>query len=209
MLTGADLSQQFWAEAVSTATYMNRIPGRASGIKTPEELWSNKIPNLSSMRVFGCQAMVHVPDANRRKLDNKSIECIFLGYSDESKAYRMYNTTTHKIVVSRDVIFMETPKIEVKDFTNQKKDYFICLLPVEAENATANEQSVASNVAKNDNTSEDESETPHDHEADEEQVANVTSDLDQTFEDAQNSLPSLNETVVRRVILQCRLAQLN
>jgi len=38
------------------------------------------------MRVFVCVAYAHVPDEFRRKLDNKEKKCIFVGYSDESKA---------------------------------------------------------------------------------------------------------------------------
>lgn len=50
---------------------------------------------------------MHVPDANRRKLDDKSIKCIFLGVSEESKAYRLYDPLTKKIMISKDVVFAE------------------------------------------------------------------------------------------------------
>ena len=43
----------------------------------------------------------------RRKLDDRSQKCIFFGYSEESKAYRLYNPTTKKYVISRDVVFKE------------------------------------------------------------------------------------------------------
>ena len=43
----------------------------------------------------------------RRKLDNRSQKCIFIGYSEESKAYRLYNPITKKYVISRDVLFKE------------------------------------------------------------------------------------------------------
>ncbi|PNX58192.1 retrovirus-related Pol polyprotein from transposon TNT 1-94, partial [Trifolium pratense] len=42
-------------------------------------------------RVFGCIAFAHIPDSQRKKLDNKSIKCVHLGISDESKAYKLYN----------------------------------------------------------------------------------------------------------------------
>jgi hypothetical protein len=51
-----------------------------------------------------------VPDAQRKKLDVKSIKCVFLGVSEESKAYRLYNPVTKKIIISRDVIFVENEK---------------------------------------------------------------------------------------------------
>jgi hypothetical protein len=41
------------------------------------------------------------------KLDAKSLKCILLGVSEESKAYRLFNPTSNKIIVSRDVVFEE------------------------------------------------------------------------------------------------------
>ena len=49
----------------------------------------------------------HIPDQKRRKLDDKGEKCIFLGVSEQSKAYKLYNPITKKIVISRDVIFDE------------------------------------------------------------------------------------------------------
>lgn len=108
MLVDASLSNGFWAEAVSTSVYIvNRLPCAINNNKTPYELWSNKKPNLTFMRIFGCTAMVHVPKEKRRKLDVKSIECIFVGYCNASKAYRLFEKATKKIHISRDVIFIE------------------------------------------------------------------------------------------------------
>jgi hypothetical protein len=53
-------------------------------------------------------AHVHVPDQRRIKLDDKSILCVLLGVSDESKAYRLFDPVSKKIIVSRDVVFEET-----------------------------------------------------------------------------------------------------
>lgn len=57
--------------------------------------------------MFGCVAHVHIPDAWRRKLENKSFSCVLLGVSDESKGYKLYDPIAKRIVVSRDVIFEE------------------------------------------------------------------------------------------------------
>ena len=57
--------------------------------------------------MFGYVAYVHVPEEMRRKLDERSHKCIFVGYSEESKAYRLYNPITKKYVISRDVVFKE------------------------------------------------------------------------------------------------------
>ena len=57
--------------------------------------------------MFGCVAYAHIPKELRRKLDDRSQKCIFVGYSEKSKAYRLYNTITKKYVISRDVLFKE------------------------------------------------------------------------------------------------------
>lgn len=59
------------------------------------------------MRIFGCVAYAHVPDEFRKKLDSKGKKCTFVGYGDESKAYKFYNPSTKKVIISRDVQFIE------------------------------------------------------------------------------------------------------
>lgn len=50
---------------------------------------------------------VHIPDCKRTKLDDKSIRCIFLKVNEESKAYRLYDLISQRIIISRDVVFEE------------------------------------------------------------------------------------------------------
>ena len=71
------------------------------------EAWNGIKPSIDHFRVFGCIAHVHVPEVQRTKLDNRSVKCILLGVSEESKGYRLFNSITKKIMVSRDVIFEE------------------------------------------------------------------------------------------------------
>ena len=73
--------------------------------KTPEEAWSGFKPLVAYFRVFGCVSHVHIPDCKRTKLDDKSVRCLFLGVSEESKAYRLYDPISQKIIISRDVVF--------------------------------------------------------------------------------------------------------
>jgi hypothetical protein len=108
MLQTKGLSNSFWGDAVATSVYiLNRCPTSALDMMTPYEAWYEKKPNVNHFRVFGCVAYVHVVDQKRQKLDPKSESCIFVGYSEQSKAYRLYNPLTNSIVVSRDVIFYE------------------------------------------------------------------------------------------------------
>ena len=74
---------------------------------TPQEAWSGDKPSVSHLKFFGCIAYAQVHETKRKKLDDCGEKCIFIGYSEESKAYKLYNSLTNKVVVSRDVIFSE------------------------------------------------------------------------------------------------------
>jgi len=75
--------------------------------KTPQEVWSGKESFLSHLRVFVCDAYVHVPKEKRTKLDSKSKKCIFIGYKDGLKGYKLSNQITMKVVYNQDVVFRE------------------------------------------------------------------------------------------------------
>eukprot|EP00253_Pinus_taeda_P012378 PITA_12378 len=62
---------------------------------------------VTHMKVFGCVAYAHILDQLRRKLDSKGEKCLFIGYIEESKAYRLYIPSTKKFFVRRDVLFIE------------------------------------------------------------------------------------------------------
>jgi hypothetical protein len=66
-------------------------------------------PLFNNLNCF-CDAYVHVPKENRSKLDKNVEKCIFIGYKDGVKVYKIWNPETKKTVYSRDVVF-----IEVKD----------------------------------------------------------------------------------------------
>ena len=61
-----------------------------------------------TLRVFGCEAYVHVPKTLRKKLDYKCRKCIFLGYGiDGQFGYRLWDPDTRTVVRSSDVVFYE------------------------------------------------------------------------------------------------------
>ena len=108
MLKGKNLPNQYWAEAVACVVYiLNRSPTRIVRDKIPQEAWSGKHHCVSHFRVFGCIAYAHVPKETRSKLDDKSEKCIFIGYDEQSKAYKLFNPITRKVIISRDVVFKE------------------------------------------------------------------------------------------------------
>ncbi|GJR21608.1 zinc finger, CCHC-type containing protein [Tanacetum coccineum] len=108
-----ELSQGFWGEAMLTACYLlNRVPNKRNMI-TPYELWTKRKPNLNYLRVWGCRAVVRLPDLKLKTLGERGIECIFVGYAEHSKAFRFYviepneSVSINSIIESRDAIFDE------------------------------------------------------------------------------------------------------
>lgn len=100
-----------WAEAVNTAIYLlNRTPTTQAPNSTPYCLWFGKKPSLGHVRTFGCEAYVFVPNQKRTKLEPKSKKLILVGYENNSENYRLFDLSTKKITVSRNVIFYENPK---------------------------------------------------------------------------------------------------
>ena len=75
MLTQAGLPKIYWAEAVNMANYLkNRTPSQALLGKTSFEMWYDRKPDLSHLRTFGCNAYAHIPDTQRKKLDDICVE---------------------------------------------------------------------------------------------------------------------------------------
>jgi hypothetical protein len=83
------------------------MPTRALQKKTPFEAWFGYKPNLQHLKIFGCICFTHVPQVKRDKLDKKSEPGVFIGYNSPSKAYRIFQPQNGRILVSRDVNFME------------------------------------------------------------------------------------------------------
>jgi hypothetical protein len=84
--------------------------------KTPHEVWYGNKPSLQHLRVFGCDAYVHVPKENRSKMDNKVEKCIFISYKDGVKGYKLWNLETKKNIYSRDVVFREVKYVSEHEF---------------------------------------------------------------------------------------------
>ena len=108
MMKAKDLPGMFWGEAVSTAVYLlNRSSSKAIGGKTPYQLWNGVTPAVEHLRTFGCIAHVKVNTPHLKKLDDRSRRMVFVGYEPGSKAYRVYDPTTRRLHISRDVVFEE------------------------------------------------------------------------------------------------------
>ena len=136
MLIHANLPKFFWAEAVNTAIYTkNRSPHKALPAKTPLELWTGAKPKITHMRIFGCDAYAR-DELHASKLDSKARKCIFLGYCDNSKAYRLLEVSSNKFVKSRNVIFDENTFSNREKKTNATRTLYQAPADPESEDET-------------------------------------------------------------------------
>ncbi|GJT18525.1 retrovirus-related pol polyprotein from transposon TNT 1-94 [Tanacetum coccineum] len=109
MLNEQSLPQKFWCNAVDTSTYiLNRILIRTILGKTPYELLKGRKPTLDYFRVVGRKCFILNTKDYLTKFDPNSYEGIFLGYSQNSKAYIILNKHTRKVKESLNVTFDET-----------------------------------------------------------------------------------------------------
>jgi hypothetical protein len=82
MLHDQDLPMLLWAEAYSTAIYVqNKSPHRILEDKTPEEAFTRVRPEIGHLRIFGCPVYIHVPKEKRTKLQPSGRKGMFVGYS--------------------------------------------------------------------------------------------------------------------------------
>ena len=75
--------------------------------KIPEEAWSCSKTSVTHLRIFCSVSFAHIPGELIRNLDKENERCICTSYSEQHKAYKLYNPATKKVVVSRDVKFIE------------------------------------------------------------------------------------------------------
>ena len=102
-----------WAEACNTAVYLqNMSPHRALGNLTPDEAFTGKKPQVGHLRIFGCVTYSYIPKELRKKMEPTAEKGIFVGYSEISKAYRIYIPALRRVVVRRDVKFEEQKAFE-------------------------------------------------------------------------------------------------
>ena len=119
MLMHVKLPTNLWGEALLTACHVhNRIPSKKTKT-SPYEIWKGRKPNLSYLRVWGCIAYYRVPDPKRFKLGPRALKSVFVGYAENSKAYRLLDKDSKVFIESRDVEFLETSFLENSNVNQQ------------------------------------------------------------------------------------------
>ncbi|GJW74104.1 retrotransposon protein, putative, ty1-copia subclass [Tanacetum coccineum] len=93
------LPLSFWDYALESAVrILNMVPTKKVD-KTPYEIWHGKVPNLSYLKVWGCEAYVKRDSAD--KLQQRSVKCIFVGYPKKTMGYYFYFPPENKVIVAR------------------------------------------------------------------------------------------------------------
>nr|GFB75506.1 retrovirus-related Pol polyprotein from transposon TNT 1-94 [Tanacetum cinerariifolium] len=117
MLTFANLLSFLWAEAIAIACFtQNHLIIHKRFDKTPYELINKRKPNIKFFRVFGCKCYLFNDYEDVGKLKAKGDIGVFVGYSKESAAFRIYNKRTRKIHESVNVNFDEISEMASKQF---------------------------------------------------------------------------------------------
>lgn len=124
LLFDADLPKHFWAEAIHMAAFLYNNSVNSSGKTTPHQLYTGKKSDLTNLKVFGTEVMVHVPDKMRRKWDQKSEKMVFVGYDDNTKGYRCIDKKTGKLRVSRDVKFLDKSEKVILNLDDDATEHF-------------------------------------------------------------------------------------
>ena len=109
MLADPQLPAKYWDYALAAAVWIkNRTATRSlqNGI-TPFEVFWKKKPDLSYLRVFGSPCYVHVDASLRQKLDSRVIKCLFIGYSDNHKAWKCLDLKTGRELITITASFNE------------------------------------------------------------------------------------------------------
>lgn len=86
---------------------MNRTTTRTLHLQMPYESFKGRKPNIDHLKVYGCIGYARFDKPYLKKLDDKSCALVHLGTVSGSKAYRLLDPATMRIVVSRNVVFDE------------------------------------------------------------------------------------------------------
>nr|GEW82156.1 retrovirus-related Pol polyprotein from transposon TNT 1-94 [Tanacetum cinerariifolium] len=144
MLDDFKLPTIFWAKAFSTACYVqNRVLVVKPHNKTPYKLFHGRTPTLSFMRPFGCPVIILNTKDHLGKSDGKADEGFFVGYSLNSKAFRVFNNRTRILEENLHIRFSKsTPNV-----VGSRPDW---LFDIDALTRTMNYEPIVAGTQSND-----------------------------------------------------------
>ncbi|CAL9021646.1 unnamed protein product, partial [Prunus brigantina] len=108
LLTTSQTPHNLWVEAALIAVHLiNLLPTPNLQWDTPYNRLFQHPPSYSHLRVFGCSCFPYLGPYTENKLTNRTLECVFLGYSSHHKGYRCLHPSTGRVYTSRHVLFNE------------------------------------------------------------------------------------------------------
>lgn len=118
LLSQSGLPSCFWAEALNAANFIrNRCPTKSLDGMTPHEAWIGNAPDVKNLQEFGCSVLCLDRKPGKGKFEPRCDEGVLVGFSDESKGYRVWLPNSRKVIVSRDVTFREISPPKVDNLT--------------------------------------------------------------------------------------------
>jgi histone deacetylase 1/2 len=89
LLAHASMPLKFWDEAFLAAVYIiNRLPTKVLANDTPINRLYHHTPDYTHLRIFGCACWPNLRPYNDHKLQFRSKQCVFLGYSNLHKGFK-------------------------------------------------------------------------------------------------------------------------
>lgn len=99
---------RYWYHAFACAVFLiNRLPSRSLGNRSPFEVLIHKPPDYTHLRVFGCACYPLLHPYVSHKLQPRTTQCVFIGYSLGYKCYLCVDPLTERIYISWHVVFDE------------------------------------------------------------------------------------------------------
>ena len=123
LLTQYALPKKLWAEAISYASHLHNVSMKKRLHMTPQQAFVGTIPDITSLRTFGCKVFSRVSDEVRQKLDPKSQLGMYMGPSKDGPGCRVLlwksnlKYPKYAVVHARDVVAVES----LKDCTGAQK----------------------------------------------------------------------------------------
>nr|GEW48356.1 hypothetical protein [Tanacetum cinerariifolium] len=124
MLSALQLPLFFWAEAIATACFTQNLSIIIlTHGKTPYHIINDRKPSIKHLYIFGCICYLTRDGENLDKMKEKSDQCILVGYSTQSKGYRVYIKRTRMIVESIHVRFDEIKDVSETSVANNTSGF--------------------------------------------------------------------------------------
>ncbi|MBW0489909.1 hypothetical protein O181_029624, partial [Austropuccinia psidii MF-1] len=151
------LPMKYWAEAVSTATFLCNLIPKHEDQKTPYEIWYNTKPSLHRLKPFGCKAWLKIPTNHiKNKLGPKAWDGIFLGYENLASSFCILRLIDQKIIINRHVVFDEEKFPSLPSQQQSTEDVFKSF---PSSNQMIEEEDTEESSSSTDSMSDEEEET--------------------------------------------------